>query len=926
MKKKLVILLAVALTVVMLFAACGEKQEPETPAHEHDYGTLIAEVAATCEGTGTKAHYHCSGCNKDFDSDKNEITDLTIPATGHTEVTDAAVAATCTTAGKTEGKHCSVCGKVIVAQQETPIAEHTYGEWIAQTATEKGHYHCSVCGKNFDAEYNELTDLDPSTFNADDETPTITTNADMVAFQEAVNGGNNFAGKTIKLAGDVTLAGAIGTSSTVSFSGNFDGQGHTVTIEQSFSGDPDGVAGLFGYVRTPADGTVTIQNVKVVGTITITGECSNAYCVGGVVSCVDANTEGNGGTVNFINVYSAVDITSNATGLTVYFGGILGFPRHANTVKPITINMDSCVYAGTITVTNSKAVSCGGLLGGTGNAVANRSVALNISNSLVSGSINIPNVSNPDDSGLIVGYPKGSGGNGTVTVSIENCIATGTLNCTGEGWAEMGNKNDFGVAYGEVTGNGNATGTVTNLYYVENTYYDDVKVPVIGVAGADKSTVTNANALTIEAIKALTAETVTMTDATKWNFGTDEEIPAPTSIVEMFGRPEESEQPEEPEEPKKNTFKAKDETPIITTDADMAKFRDEVNYGNNFAGKTIKLAGDVTLAGAIGTGSTVSFSGNFDGQGHTVTIEQSFSGDPDGVAGLFGYVRTPADGTVTIQNVKVVGTITITGECSNAYCVGGVVSCVDANTEGNGGTVNFINVYSAVDITSNATGLTVYFGGILGFPRHANTVKPITINMDSCVYAGTITVTNSKAVSCGGLLGGTGNAVANRSVALNISNSLVSGSINIPNVSNPDDSGLIVGYPKGSGGNGTVTVSIENCIATGTLNCTGEGWAEMGNKNDFGVAYGEVTGNGNATGTVTNLYYVENTYYDDVKVPVIGVAGADKSTVTNANALTIEAIKALTAETVTMTDATKWNFGTDAEIPTPASIVETFGR
>jgi uncharacterized repeat protein (TIGR02543 family) len=90
----------------------------------HSYGSWIEEVAATCEHTGTKGHYHCSVCGKDFDANHVEITDLTIA-----------------------------------------IAEHSYGSWIEEvpatttTTGVKGHYHCSVCGKDFDINHNEITDL-----------------------------------------------------------------------------------------------------------------------------------------------------------------------------------------------------------------------------------------------------------------------------------------------------------------------------------------------------------------------------------------------------------------------------------------------------------------------------------------------------------------------------------------------------------------------------------------------------------------------------------------------------------------------------------------------------------------------------------------------------------------------------------------------
>ena len=44
----------------------------------HKFGEWIAEVPATKEATGTKAHKDCEFCGKHFDNDGNEITDLTI--------------------------------------------------------------------------------------------------------------------------------------------------------------------------------------------------------------------------------------------------------------------------------------------------------------------------------------------------------------------------------------------------------------------------------------------------------------------------------------------------------------------------------------------------------------------------------------------------------------------------------------------------------------------------------------------------------------------------------------------------------------------------------------------------------------------------------------------------------------------------------
>ena len=62
---------------------CGAKgmetfESGEVNASNHTFGEWINEVPATCKTTGTKGHKDCTDCNKHFDTDGNEITDLTI--------------------------------------------------------------------------------------------------------------------------------------------------------------------------------------------------------------------------------------------------------------------------------------------------------------------------------------------------------------------------------------------------------------------------------------------------------------------------------------------------------------------------------------------------------------------------------------------------------------------------------------------------------------------------------------------------------------------------------------------------------------------------------------------------------------------------------------------------------------------------------
>lgn len=117
---------------------CDEvKDSTVIDALGHDFtGEWKVTKKATCTEPGTKER-KCSRCD--------EAETDTIPATGHTEVEDAAIAATCTTAGKTAGSHCSVCNAVIKAQEEIPATGHSWSEWISDGKQEKST--CSVCGQ-----------------------------------------------------------------------------------------------------------------------------------------------------------------------------------------------------------------------------------------------------------------------------------------------------------------------------------------------------------------------------------------------------------------------------------------------------------------------------------------------------------------------------------------------------------------------------------------------------------------------------------------------------------------------------------------------------------------------------------------------------------------------------------------------------------
>lgn len=104
--------------------------------HVHKYSIAKVTKKPTCTSNGTKG-YVCS-CGA------VSATTESIPAVGHTVVTDSAVAATCTKNGKTAGKHCSVCKAVIVQQKTITATGHKGG-----TATCTSRAKCSTCGESY---------------------------------------------------------------------------------------------------------------------------------------------------------------------------------------------------------------------------------------------------------------------------------------------------------------------------------------------------------------------------------------------------------------------------------------------------------------------------------------------------------------------------------------------------------------------------------------------------------------------------------------------------------------------------------------------------------------------------------------------------------------------------------------------------------
>lgn len=700
-----------------------------------------------------------------------------------------------------------------------------------------------------------------NTWSTSGTTHTITTDADMAAFAAAVNGGNAFSGHTILLASDVVLKTTVGSTSSYPFSGNFNGQGHTVAIYQGLH-NPDGSGGLFSFVRTPAGGSVTIQNVHITGKISASNNESGKGYMGGLVSSVDANTSGSGGTLNVLNCWSSVRFDLGTTNAWYGVSGFIGFARHASDVKALTINMDSCLWDGII---NSGPATeyIGGFFGYSDNqAFSNRTLTLNITNSVVAGQIWL-NYKDSDDTGLLTGYLKGNGTNSTssaVTATFRNIVVVGKFTSSVDLTASKWNTSLFALS-------GTTTVTMQNLYYIAYTVRNKTMTAYDQSGGTVNGSATTK---TLEEIKALTYSN--FSEKEKWiNKGTyltgssyDSGLPVPSAIYGIFMGGGYSK------------FYEDTSTYDIANATDMVNFANAVNEGCiNFSGKTVRLTANIDLSGitwkSIGkrldNGFGSCFRGTFNGQGHSVAnVTSSTSANHTG--GFFGYLGDGAVVTNTWFKAAASGyNVTITSGSGTLNFQGILVNdCY--------GTVQITNVRNSMSLKASQN--AYYLGGFVGFMD--NTVAT-TLTISGCVYDGTMDFGNYT-TAVGGFVGYTGN---NNGYAktLVIENSMYAGTINLNANDYYKSVAMFLGQANWAN-SGTTSVTIRNCIGTGKINFNNTvNWTDA-DYGQCGQVIGIVENNAKVSYTVSNVYYIPSylhmTANSAATKRFLGEIGDDKGT------------------------------------------------
>lgn len=160
--------------------------------------------------------------------------------------------------------------------------------------------------------------------------------SDLRLFEKSVNGGNTYAGKTVKLMNDVDLAGIewnpVGQTGATQFQGIFDGQGKTISnMTVNNPSESEHVSsGFFGWLENTSG--VVVKDVKF-DKANVTGS-HYVGVVAGYLSGTITGCEVNGSTVNGVNM------NSEANGDKV--GGIVGY-INAGTVSNNTVTNCSVI-------------------------------------------------------------------------------------------------------------------------------------------------------------------------------------------------------------------------------------------------------------------------------------------------------------------------------------------------------------------------------------------------------------------------------------------------------------------------------------------------------------------------------------------------------------------------------------------------------
>ena len=535
------------------------------------------------------------------------------------------------------------------------------------------HYYAIAFADGFNASTTVTADRQVTVSITEKDCYEIASKADWQAFCALVEDGQTAVDakmtKDVDLETDITMAG----TANKPYAGTFDGQNHTLTVNWN-AGSTNDVA-PFGRVKGS-----TIKNLRTEGTI----RSSGYYLSGLIDEATGENT--------VTGCVSAVNITSSYTSDRCGAGGLISyiFPS-----ARVTIN--DCLVKGSIDATTEKGQK------GMGGFVYSQNGTCTLTRCLYAGTNNADNSNNNC-------YTFALTNTSGATTTLNNCYF---LNPCGKAQGEQvtaerlksgemakllqgdRTENVWGQTLGTDLEPLPTTEAAKQVYEVKFTLNNEVKATRYANSGQTVSLPT-----VQELLGADYAPNITYALSFEGGFSASSTVTGNTTVVANV------------------VFK----DISIATKEDWKKFGELIRSGEG--NLNAKLTRDIDLGGdflKIGSEST-GYSGTFDGQGHTITID--WNGNGGGYIALFPFVTN-----ATIKNLRVTGQMTSDSEPLGVFAF-------EAS-----GTTTFSGCVSDVKITNGDKNDTYCAAGMV---RAAYSKGKITFK--DCIVAGDLngTTDNSR--------------------------------------------------------------------------------------------------------------------------------------------------------------------------------------
>ena len=637
-----------------------------------------------------------------------------------------------------------------------------------------------------------------------DEPYLISGAADLKAFRDRVNGGENPA--CAKLTKDIKLNGEEWTPIT-NLIGYLDGGGHTISNFTMKGGTGNWSTTVnTGFIRE-LNGSIVNLNVTDARIIEDIGNQNNVGILVGKIA--------EGSTSKIDNCTVNGTITCSAGGSYTYIGSLVGMLKGTIT-ESTTLTINNCNSK--VTISSAQKNFAGGLIG----TVQNYSDAI-ITKCAILSDINSESVYNAGAAGGLFGsiaytvniqisdsYLGGKIDGGRKYGIAYNTTAPTSLICENFYYDNEKNTNSFEMVKNKGYSSNvqiNATGKTTAAlkapvldgfavrdgefggYPVPK--YNEAKplpLPKITVSATVEFTNTEDGTVTVtdpsdETVAPKEDKTYTLTETGEYTYTVTgmkqyKDVEGSFEISKSDdGKVKTISVPHEYKEVELNGTGTQEAPILISTALELRTFANKVNSGDQTAAHAyVKLKNDIVVPGSwtpLGKNTDSPFSGHFDGDGHSVKITVD---DPSlRYFGFFGCLdskpdrdsTTPIDEqpTVVVENLTVNGTV----YCSEPYAyVGGIAARAR-------GKVEIKNCVNNATVSSLARGSAGVGGLAGGYDDGVEYVyKNIRMTVDGCKNNGTIIVTgdNEKAF-VGGLVGANANCVQ-------LTNCTNTGTVNAP--------------------------------------------------------------------------------------------------------------------------------------------------